>query len=393
MRGLARRRAAAPAAALAALLTASPLAAPAAAQAAAAEATAPSYTLGGSVEARPFARYSGEGALEAADFSYGQASTLGLDLSAKGARARAFVSLEAALLSATAASDAWAVAAAAQAAGMDPAGLVLVPAYAGGGAPATLLEARVRALYLKLDWEALSLIAGRQVVNYQRGALWSPTDPFTELDLSGISPVRRGSDALRLVLPPGDTEAFDLVAAPAADFGMGRYAARMAGLVAGVDAAALAFRDGGRGGAAGSWNLGADFKADLVLGFDGELLWSQPDRGSPWLRAAGGADYSLGDFIAAAEYYYNGGGAAADANAPGAHNVYAALSWKASDFLSVTATLVDGLSSGSWISALTAALNAAQNATLDAYARLGHQGSAAAPPWLGELGMDITVRF
>ena len=54
---------------------------------------------------------------------------------------------------------------------------------------------------VNLDW--ISFTAGRQVVNYGRGALWSPTDIFTELDLAGISPVRRGTDALRVAAPSG----------------------------------------------------------------------------------------------------------------------------------------------------------------------------------------------
>ena len=44
-------------------------------------------------------------------------------------------------------------------------------------------------------WTGCPSRLGRQVVNYGRGTLWSPTDIFTELDLSGISPVRRGTDA------------------------------------------------------------------------------------------------------------------------------------------------------------------------------------------------------
>ena len=55
---------------------------------------------------------------------------------------------------------------------------------------------------------------GRQVINYERGALWSPTDIFTALDLTGLSPVRLGSDALRASIPIGATGGFDLVAAP-----------------------------------------------------------------------------------------------------------------------------------------------------------------------------------
>ncbi len=352
----------------------------------------PSYTLGGEVEARPFARYAGSGNFAASDLSYGQASVLGLELAAAGERARLAVSTEAAVLSGSAAADAWAAAGAATYAGLDSAGLLLVPAYsaaAGPAAPPTLLEARIRALYLKLDFDWLSLTAGRQVVKYRRGELWSPTDPFTELDLSGLSPVRRGSDALRLVLPLGATGAFDLVAAPSAGFSRGRYAARLSGLLSGVDAAAIGYRDGG----AGAWSFGTDFKVDLGLSLDGEALCSIPDAGTAWVRAACGADYSFGDFIVAAEYYYNGGGATADPNAPGSHNAFATLSWKASDFLAVAATLVDGISSGSWTAALTASLDAAQNAELGAYARCVYLGTASPAPWIAESGLDIKVKF
>lgn len=351
---------------------------------------APSYALGGSVEERPFARCTGSGGLDAAGLSYGQSTSLGLELTAKGEIARAAASIEAALLSGTAASDAWAAAGAASALGLDTAGLLFAPAYdETAPAPRTLLEARIRALYVKLDYDRFSLTAGRQVVKYRRGALWSPTDPFTELDLSGISPVRRGSDALRLVLPLGAAGAFDLVAAPTAGFAEGRYAARLAGLLAGVDCAALAYREG----AAGSWNIGGDFKADLGISLDGAALYSKPDSSAGFIRASGGADYSFGDFLVAAEYYYNGGGAAADANAPGSHNVYVALSWSATDFLTVAASLIDGLSAGSWVSALTASLDAAQNAAVAAYARLGHAGSSAAGPWTAESGLSLSVKF
>jgi hypothetical protein len=349
----------------------------------------PSYSLGGTVEARPFARSSGSLGIEPSDLYYGQATSLGLELGARGERARAAASIEAALLTGVAADDAWEAAGKAAEAGLDSAGLLLSPAYAAAEAPPTLLVARVRALYLKLDYDWLSLSLGRQVVKYQRGALWSPTDPFTELDLSGISPVRRGSDALRLVFPLEATGTLDLVAAPRADFSRGRYAARLSGLVAGVEGAAIGYRDG----ASGTWNLGADFQADLLLGWNGEAVYSRPDSGEGWLRASGGADYSFGDFVVAAEYYYNGGGAEADPNAPGSHNAYASLAWRATDFLSLAASLVDGISERAWSAALTASLDAAQNAVLAAYARLSRLGEAAPYPRVAEAGIDVLVKF
>jgi hypothetical protein len=359
-------------------------------ESAAADRPGASYTLGGSVESRPFARLAGLSDSAADDFAWGQSTSLALELACSGSRARAAASIEAALLSGAAADDAWAAAAAARLVGLETGGLLLLPAYdaSASAAPETLVEARLRALYLKLDWDFLSLEAGRQVVNFRRGALWSPVDVFTELDLSGISPVRRGSDALRIGLPIGATGAFDLVAAPAKSPREGRYAARLSGLVAGLDGAAIAYRDG----KAGTWNAGADFQADLIIGLNAQALYSMPDSGKGWTRAAAGMDWSRGDLAFAAEYYYNGGGAAADANAPVSHNAYAALSWNASDFLSLAASGTIGLPDGAWGAAATAALDAAQNAQVQAYARLA-RARLGGGRWAAEAGLELAVQF
>jgi hypothetical protein len=337
-------------------------------------------SAGGGVEIRPFSRWTESGG--SSYWSSGSFEDLGLDLDAKGDRARAAASLEATVLEGQAAADAW------EAAPSSSSDLLLVPAFsAGAAAPATLVEARVRTLYVKLDWDWASLTAGRQVVNYLRGALWSPTDVFTELDLSGLLPVRRGTDAVRLTLPIGETGAADLVSAPADRPDEGRYAARVSGFVLGLDGALLGYR----GGEARTWNLGGDFKFDLGPAWNCELLWSRPDSGAPWLRAAGGADWSFGDFIVAAEYYYNGGGAAADSNAPGLLNAYGVLTWRESDFVEFSASCIDGVSAGTSLSTLGATISAAQNATVTVYARLGWGGSGSTRT--AETGLDLRVDF
>jgi hypothetical protein len=350
----------------------------------------PSFLVGGSARTAPFARISFAGGGSAA---YGSASAIGLDLDARGPSARAYASVEAALLTGAAASDAWAARAVARAAGLDEGGLLLVPAYdSSPGAPPTLLEARIRSLYVKLDLDWMSLTAGRQVLKYQRCRLWSPTDAYTELDLSGLSPVRRGADALRLSFPLGATGGLDLAAAPGADPAEGRYSARLSGLVAGVDAAAIAFRDGAAASpGADSWSAGASAHADLGLGLDAEAIATRADSGELWARAALGADWSFGDFVLAAEYYYNGGGAAADRMAPGSHNAYAAISWKAGDFVAVNAASILGLSARSWSATLSASIDAAQNAAVEAYARIAAVDSGE-PPAL-EAGAALTVKF
>jgi hypothetical protein len=331
----------------------------------------------------------------ASDFSYGAVSTSSLVLDARGEKARAEASIDTSVLTGAAAQEAWLLAS-------TPYGRsdeLLVPAAVSGAysPEETAVSLRVRSLYLKLDLDWASVTAGRQFVNYGRGALWSPTDIFDELDLSGLSPERIGSDALRLSVPVGATEGLDLVAAPNTAPADGRYALCGRALIGGVDGALLAARNGENKG----WVVGADFKADLEIGFYGEATYELYDSGADGtLRAAAGADYSFGDFIIAAEYYYNGGGAAADILFPDAHNLYGSIVWKASELFQLSDTTVWDISASCGTSTLLATLSVAQNATLGAFVQGGY-GAAAYGLELGQggsgwdaiCGLTIEVKF
>lgn len=219
-----------------------------------------------------------------------------------------------------------------------PADALFAPGLAEAAASASevLAAFRLRTAWAKLDWGWASFTAGRQILNYGRGSVWSPVDIFSSLETRGLSTTRRGIDSLRLKAPLGATGLLDLVATPAGDPGAGTCSLRASGLLApGIDAGALA-----------AWSgeddellAGADFKLDLGASFHGEALWSHPagsdlagsdDR----LRASCGLDWSAGGFVFLAEYYWNGGvQAAVDPFLAGAHNLYGSLSWQASDFL------------------------------------------------------------
>ena len=343
-----------------------------------------SWSLGGSVTAQPYAAYAGNGSLGAADFSYGSDTTLGLDLRALGERARAEASVEAAVLTGASALAAWA----ASASGLARPDELLVPGTAPAAPAAeTLVAFRLRTLYLKLDFDWASLTAGRQVVNYNRGVLWSPTDLFNELDLTGLSPVRLGSDALRAAVPLGATAGLDLVAAPTTAPADGRYSARLSALIAGVDGALTAAR-AGKG-----WMFGADLKADIEVGIYGDVACSLPDSGQAGaLRAAAGVDWSIGDFVMAAEYYYNGGGAEADPLFPGTHNLYASLLWNATELFSLSETVIWDIADGSGTALLLGSLSAAQNATFQAYLKAGYDPALAARAGV-QAGLNIEVKF
>jgi hypothetical protein len=343
-----------------------------------------SWSLGGSVAAQPYAAYAGNGSVDAADFSYGSTTTLALALRAQGDRARAEASAEAAVLTGASALAAWA----ASASGLARPDELLIPAAAPAASDQqTLVAFRLRTLYVKLDFDWASLTAGRQVVNYNRGVLWSPTDLFNELDLTGLSPVRLGSDALRLAVPLGATGGLDLVGAPRTAPADGRYSARLSGLVAGIDGALTTAR-AGKG-----WMFGADFKADVEIGIYGNAAFTLPDSGQPGaLRAAAGADWSIGDFVMAAEYYYNGGGAEADPLFPGTHNLYASLLWNATELFSLSGTLIWDIIDGSGSALLLGSLSAAQNAVFQAYLKAGYDQPLA--PGAGvQAGLNIEVKF
>jgi hypothetical protein len=349
------------------------------------EAASAPWTLGGSLLVQPLAAY-------ATAFSYGSSSTLGLSFKAGNGRARAEASVEAAVLTGASAALAWLVAA-------TPFGRtdeLLLPAPPGSGDIA--LAGRVRTMYAKLDLDWVSLTTGRQVVNYGRGTLWSPTDIFTELDLSGISPVRRGTDAVRVTVPFGETAGFDLVAAPTFSPADGRYSARLNALIADVvDAAAVAARDGaGRG-----WLFGADFKTDLEAGLTAEAVYDLPDAGGQgWFRAAAGVDWSFGDFLLTAEYYYNGGGAPADLLFPGKHNAYASVTWTASELVQVSLAVIANIESQAGTGTLTTRVSAAQNADVTAFLQAGNGSGGYAiglgvngAAWIVQGGLGLEVKF
>lgn len=350
---------------------------------------APPWTLGGSLLVQPLVGYAG-------DFTYGSDTTLSLDLKAGSGRARAEASLESAVLTGGSGALAWAIAA-------SPYGRsdeLLVPSAPGSQGVA--LSGRVRTLYAKLDLDWISFTAGRQVINYGRGTLWSPTDIFTELDLAGISPVRRGTDALRVTVPLGETAGLDLVGAPTLAPTVspvdGRYSARLNALLGDVvDAAAVAARDGAGKG----WLFGADFKTDLEVGLTGEAVYDLPDAGGwGWVRAAAGVDWSIGDFILAAEYYYNGGGAAADLLFPGTHNAYASVTWNASQLFQAALTVIANIEQGAGAATLLTRVSAAQNADVTVFLQAGN-GSAGygvgygvgGASWTAQAGLGLEVKF
>lgn len=329
-------------------------------------------------------------------WAFGSTTSATVDLGYRGpgdaVSASAGASFEASILTGAAVDAALGLAAL----GRLPSDALFAPGLAEAAAPASevLAAFRVRTAWAKLDWGWASFTAGRQILNYGRGTAWSPVDIFSSLETKGLSTTRRGIDALRLKAPLGATGLFDLVAAPASRPDGGTYSLRASGLLApGLDAGALAAWSG----EGGELLAGADFKLDLGAGFHGEALWIHPADSDlagngDSLRASAGLDWSAGDLIFLAEYYWNGGAPAAeDPFLAGAHNFYLALSWQASDFLVLSASLTWDVTEDSGSAQLVASWNAAQAAKLSAWLRAGRaQGPT---PWFAGAGLALAVSF
>lgn len=349
--------------------------------------------LGASVESLPGLTASwAEGAEPT--WAWGSTTSATVDIGYRGrgdgVAASAGASFEASVLTGAAVDTALALAAG----GRLPADEAFAPSLAEAAGSEILAAFRVRTAWARLDWGWASFTAGRQILNYGRGAVFSPVDIFASLETRGLSTTRRGIDSLRLKAPLGDTGLLDLVAAPGSEPDAGRYSLRASGLLApGLDAGALAAWSGGDD----EFIAGADFKLDLGASFHGEALWLHPagsDLGGSGdhLRASAGLDWSLGDLIFLAEYYWNGGvPAVEDPLLAGEHNLYAILSWQASELFVLSASVTWDVTDATGSSLLVASWDAAQGARLAAWLRAGRtQGPA---PWYAGAGLALTVSF
>ncbi len=218
-----------------------------------------------------------------------------------------------------------------------------------------LLALSLTRLSLRYDADFLALTLGRQIVNFGKGALFSPADLFGKPALMGVETTRSGVDAARLSVPLGDLAALDAVAAPGRELDLGTYLARGSASIGKFDAAL----GGGNRAAADEWLITGEFLANVGIGLSAEAALSLPGGdapdGGPRIRAQGGAQYSWDEWLLRGEYYFNGKSTgsgyadpapASDALAafPLAHNAFLMASWSPSDFFSLSAVLLQSFS-------------------------------------------------
>jgi hypothetical protein len=210
------------------------------------------------------------------------------------------------------------------------------------------------------------LVAGRQVLSWGTGRFWNPTDllsPFAPTDID--KEVRHGVDAVRFTLKLSDTSLLDLLWLPLQTGALNGGVARYQVNVRGYDVSASAAKY------ASDLVAGADLAGDLgplAVHAEAAYTWGLVGLGSGtpvgvgdrYLRAVVGADWRPNaTWFFSAEYYFNGFGAP-DASGylakmtsfreqsgqvfgAGRHYLGLAGVWKATDLLTVSASIITNI--------------------------------------------------
>lgn len=171
----------------------------------------------------------------------------------------------------------------------------------------------IRKLYMSLYLPWVDITAGRQIVNFGKGYVFSPIDVFSNIEISDINFRRKGSDVFIVKIPVGDLSGVDMfIEAPTnekeftgavrAFTNLGTFDFSAIGLYRFDSEEIIA---------------GVDFKGDVELGVYGEFVahYDKSDWHLNYFEFMLGLDYSLPwDITVQAEYYYNGNGFSSENN-------------------------------------------------------------------------------
>jgi hypothetical protein len=265
-----------------------------------------------------------------------------------------------------------------------------------------LLQQNLDRLAVRFALPRGEIVAGRQVLSWGTGHFWNPTDllsPFAPTDVD--KEVRHGADALRYSTPVGSTALIDVLWLPQQrgpdQGGVVRAQANAGGFD--FSASAAKYVDDVVFGAdtigdAGPINVHAE--AAYTLGLSGLSQNRAVGIGDRFLRAVAGLEaHPESSITLDAEYYFNGYGATSVANyfaklrSPrevngevfGAGQEYVGIGavWKATDLLTLNATVIANLQDPSAIVLPVAEYSVADNVALRAggYIPIGRTPNAA----------------
>ncbi len=333
---------------------------------------------------------------ESHEWTSGGRGTLEATLRAASGVVRAEASFELTALSGAAARDAWSALTLVAQAEAPADDILFGPVFdTESPPPPPLVAARLRTLHASLRLGAFKATLGRQVLNFGKGALYSPVDLFSAAEYSPFSIIRRGTDALRLSASLGPLALAEAVAAPAADLRDGRYAICISGFALGVDGSLIgAWKGDARNG--DSLVAGGDAKVDLPFAaIYIDTTYSIPcaegetfDLEAGDLCATIGFDASRGVFVMQGEYCYNA------APSPGTprHGVYAKIAYGLSPYATIALSAAGDAELFSGRGGLIASYEIEQGTTVTA-SLTADRKTALGEGLAISLGIGCTVNF
>jgi len=240
----------------------------------------------------------------------------------------------------------------------------------------TAMAFELKKLYLSVYTRHADLSAGRMIINYGRGTVFSPVDLFSAVDTADLALGRTGTDAVRVLLPFGDFSGLDLVATMGGVGWDGAAGGRFYGNADGLDFGISGFGDGLYDGD-GDLVAAIDLKGDLELGISAEAVarlpfaaWS-PDASEIVVSAMLGADYSLdSEWFFDVEYLLNMrmGSSYAVGTFRSGQNLFASVLWKPDELTALDLRFIGALAEAAVQATLSVSRNIASGASLAAYA-------------------------
>jgi hypothetical protein len=246
-------------------------------------------------------------------------------------------------------------------------------------------------LYFRLNGEYLDFDGGLMRIPFGYGQVWGPSDFLNPKN--PLQPDARPRGVLGAGLawyPLDETKIFFFGAAPKDPFALDG-----AGGMGGVSAerhwekfsvqALYAGESPRQGSSQGLHRMGISLKADLVLGWVFDMLYTaNPETGAALggLSASAGCDYSFfdGKFLVLAEYLYNGENSSTSKNSGNSlglsNNNYlmSSLSYFLNDYTTISAALVSGFDDLSFTPVLSVDHDLFQGLTLSISAQVPMDG-------------------
>ena len=239
----------------------------------------------------------------------------------------------------------------------------------------TAMTAEVRKLYLSLFTEYMDISLGRMIINYGRGAVFSPVDLFATVDIVDIDFERIGTDAARIMVPFGAVSGIDIITTLTPTVNEFTTGVRGFGNIHGWDFGASVFRDARNVTDDWALDFGFDFKGDLFAGVYGEFLLSIPwESGSALTNNSvcsimAGVDYSIsGAWFFGIEYMINTGSFEHRSGTfRGDHNLFASVSRKLDEATMLSANGIINILDEAWQGTFSFRRNIASNTNLLCY--------------------------